>query len=558
MPASRSVRLLTAALRLLTAALLLVSAACTPRGRSARMAELEAVALPSAAEGMARFVFDDFGGLTGRTLETNALPYKVVAAALLMERERAEGRALGRGDLPRIFRSFGFLTPERIGNWRGVALPRLDRPLGMVSGTVSGPLPFVRIDAATLGCAACHAGTTYDREGNPTGEAWLGLPNTSLDLEAYTQAVYAGLRAGMRDPDALRRRTEALFPEMSRGERFTLRRLLLPRVRKRMGVLAAGLDAPSPFSNGGAGRTNGVASLKQQMGLIGEARVPSEAGFTSIPELGGRSLRSSLLYDGTFSPPAGDPFHPRAVPSTDEHRDALADIVAFFTVPTMGMHPDQAERAIPRVRQVMAWLDRDYAPPPFPGPVDEALAKRGGDLFAARCTSCHGEYDDSTRPRTPIRFPNALVPQERMGTDPARWQAIDSALIARVGATAYRRHVAVRRTGGYVAPLLSGVWATAPYLHNGSVPTLRDLMTPAERPARFLVGGHRLDFARMGIAGRDAADGVRRYPAGYQPWSTPETYDTSRPGLGNAGHERPFQGMTDEEKRALIEYLKGL
>jgi mono/diheme cytochrome c family protein len=470
---------------------------------------------------------------------------------------------LGRGDLPATFRRFGFLTPERIANWTGAPPPDAGgRPLGMIVGGVHGPLPGVRIRAATLGCAACHAGTTYDAAGMPTGEAWLGLPNTSLDVEAYTRAVYAALRAGSRDTDALADRVEALFPEMGRAERFTLRRLLLPRVKTRIGELAAGIDAPVQVPGGGPGRTNGVGALKVQLGLLAADRMHPETGFTSIPDLAGRRLRSSLLYDGTFAPPGTAPFVPRTASSHGDGGpgalDSLAAVVVFFTVPTMGMPPGDAERAIPRVREVMGWLDAAYAPPPFPGPVDAALSARGEALFTARCAACHGTYAGATRPRRLVSFPNRLVPQGEMGTDPARWQAIDSTLVSRLGETAYRRHVAVRRTGGYVAPILSGVWATAPYLHNGSVPTLRHLLTPAERPVAFETGGHRLDFARVGIAGETAADGTYRYPAGYRPWSRPERLDTRAPGLSKRGHEREFAPLTEDERRALIEYLKEL
>ena len=538
--------------------LVLLLAACSSRGKSSAMEAMEDTPVPPGATGMLRFVHDDFGGLSGATLETNALPYKVVATALLMDEEARTGRRMGRGDLPRLFRRFGFLYPERIGNWSGLPQPRFERPMGMVTGTVKGPTPAVRIDAATLGCASCHAGTTYDARGFPTGEAWLGLPNTSLDVEAYTLAVYRAMKRGAGDTDALARRAAELFPEMGARERFTLRRFILPRVRKRMAALAQGVDAPTPFPNGGAGLTNGVASLKMQMRLLAGTTMHPETGFTSIPELGGRGMRSSLLYDGTFAPASGARFAARSGPATRAHLDSLASIVAFFTVPTMGMSPDEAEQAIPEVRRVLGWLDASYAPPPFPGPVDEAAARTGGALFAARCAGCHGTYDDAVRPRRLVSFPNRLVPQDGMGTDPARWRAIDDRLLASLAGTAYARHVAPRRTGGYVAPILSGLWATAPYLHNGSVPTLWQLMTPAERPARFLVGGHRLDFAAVGIAGAPDAEGVHRYPAGYTPWSRPELYDTGMPGRSNAGHERESAGLTDAEKRALIEYLKGL
>jgi hypothetical protein len=83
-------------------------------------------------------------------------------------------------------------------------------------------------------------------------------------------------------------------------------------------------------------------------------------------------------------------------------------------------------------------------------------------------------------------------------------------------------------------------------------------MTPTQRPTEFEVGGHALDYDKLGIAGRQDTSGVYRYPSGYSPWSTPEMYDTRKPGMSNRGHERQFAGLTEDEKRALIEYLKTL
>jgi hypothetical protein len=135
---------------------------------------------------------------------------------------------------------------------------------------------------------------------------------------------------------------------------------------------------------------------------------------------------------------------------------------------------------------------------------------------------------------------------------------VDGTLLGSLAGNAYGRHMRSARTGGYVAPILSGLWATAPYLHNGSIPTLWQLLTPDERPTRFLVGGHALDFTQVGIAGVRWTDDTWRYPAGYVPWSIPELYDTRAAGLSNRGHERPSMGLTDAEKWALIEYLKTL
>ena len=80
--------------------------------------------LDDPSDGIAAFVLGDFGGVTRATLETNALPYKVVATALLLREERMRATQLGRADLPDIYRQFGFLSPERIGNWPASLPPR--------------------------------------------------------------------------------------------------------------------------------------------------------------------------------------------------------------------------------------------------------------------------------------------------------------------------------------------------------------------------------------------------------------------------------------------------
>ena len=507
------------------------------------------------------FVLSDLGGISRATLETNALPYRVVATALILEHERARGVTLGRRDLPVLFRQYGFLPSPRIANWpTHIPAPELARPLGMVSRTIAGPTPLVRIDAVTLGCASCHAGPTYDSTGTPNPDvAWLGLPNTSLDLEAYTQAVYRGLELAAANPDSFRDRVHRTFPEMGFSERLTLRMVLMRRLQSRIRELQRGVDAPLPFSSGGAGRTNGAAALRHRFGLpvARDSSVESTA-FTSIPDLSHRGLRSSLLYDGVYAPLTGERFTPLSGDPRPQHVDSLASIVAFFIVPTMGADPEVAERAIPAMRGIVQWLARDYRPPPFPGSIDEALARDGEAVYAQRCASCHGIHAEGPRPRRLVSFPNRLVPQHEMGTDSSRWAMTDTGFVRAFDEQAFRRYVSVARTGGYVAPILSGVWATAPYLHNGSVPTMWHLLTPAERPEVFSVGGHRLDFEQLGISGELQADGTFRAPGSFTPWSTPEMYDTRRPGMSRAGHESQVTGLSSADKRALIEYLKQL
>src|SRR5262252_8185574 len=214
-PVRSSVRALAPALVVCA----LLAAGCALHGGSVEMARIDQRDLAAERAGMAAFTFDDFGGLSGAALETNALPWKVMATALLMADETASGQPRTRADLPAIFRRYGFIVPDTVVNWSGLAPPVFDRPIGMAHGTLSA-FPGVRLEAANLGCASCHAGVLYDADGQPTRNTWLGLPNTSLDLEAYSDAVYRALLAAMRDRKKFAKRIQATYP-MGFRERTT-------------------------------------------------------------------------------------------------------------------------------------------------------------------------------------------------------------------------------------------------------------------------------------------------------------------------------------------------
>ena len=94
----------------------------------------------------------------------------------------------------------------------------------------------------------------------------------------------------------------------------------------------------------------------------------------------------------------------------------------------------------------------------------------------------------------------------------------------------------------YKAAPLAGVWARAPYLHNASVPTLYDLLLPADqRPKKFTLGNREYDTKKVG----------------YQTTGGGYTFDTSVKGLSNVGHNYGTT-ITDEERWALVEYLKSM
>ncbi len=190
-------------------------------------------------------------------------------------------------------------------------------------------------------------------------------------------------------------------------------------------------------------------------------------------------------------------------------------------------------------------------PPKYPFPIDAAKAARGAEVFAANCAKCHGTYGDQPS------YPGKIVPIDAIGTDRARYDAITAAARDHYNRTWFGELFPARKTAGYQAPPLDGVWATAPYFHNGSVPTLAGVLDRTQRPAAFRLapGRERADFdaAAVGWKHEVGAAPPKRLPAAERRgW-----FDTKRFGAGNGGHDYGA-GLAAEERAATIEYLKTL
>ncbi len=509
----------------------------------------------SAGQGATAFYAASFGGLSMDALASNAVPWHLTAAALVLDEQRRDPSAtLSQETLARVLARFGFLSPSSIINLPkevklvGTRSSLGQSPLGMTLGTIH-PIAGTSILVSNLGCASCHAGVTYGPDGQPQPDkVMLGMPNTSLDLEAYTQAIFKALRAA-NDSERLITTAQALFPEMTVLDRISLRALVLPLAQQRLASLAM-TDRAMPFPNGSPGSTNGVAALKVALKtpLIGGGT--ADAGFVSIPDLGDRVFKTSLLADGAygvFGKPAQSTMTPQRLDS--DHLRALASITTFFTVPSMGVHPDQARGGLPDGIAIMDFL-KTYRSQAFPGTIDTPLAQEGGRIYQAQCASCHGTYQPSAAGPRLVSFPNWIG---GVGTDPLREDAFDKPLAEAVSQTSYRNIIAVRSGRGYVAPPLAGLWASAPYLHNGSVHSLRALLTPEARLKRFQVGGHALDLETVGV--KVTAEGA--FPPGYQPFSASSWIETDALGRNNGGHDYGSD-LSDAQKSALIEYLKTL
>jgi hypothetical protein len=192
------------------------------------------------------------------------------------------------------------------------------------------------------------------------------------------------------------------------------------------------------------------------------------------------------------------------------------------------------------LKRVEDWL-LEAQPPKFPYDVDAALAAQGAGVYADRCAPCHA-FGQSRA--------GTVIPIDEVGTDRHRldmWTA-QAAEAYNAFATGYEwKFTGFRKTGGYVAVPHDGLWIRAPFLHNGSVPTLADLLEePARRPSVFYRGYDVYDADRVGFV----SSGPAAERAGFK-------VDTTLPGNGNHGHLWGTD-LPPDAKRALLEYLKTL
>jgi hypothetical protein len=118
----------------------------------------------------------------------------------------------------------------------------------------------------------------------------------------------------------------------------------------------------------------------------------------------------------------------------------------------------------------------------------------------------------------------------------------------------YGKHEYNLEPTGYVAPPLNGIWASAPYFHNGSVPTLWHLLHPEQRPVVWRRTLYGYDHPKLGLE----VEVFEELPAGVQRADERREYfDTRKKGKSAEGHLFVNE-LTEDEKRAVLEYLKTL
>ncbi len=192
--------------------------------------------------------------------------------------------------------------------------------------------------------------------------------------------------------------------------------------------------------------------------------------------------------------------------------------------------------------------------PEFPFAIDTGLAAEGEGIFVRECSACHGSYGEEET------FPNRVYPVDEVGTDAA--YASDATDGSRdrffdwVARSPYGDIHSTAPAPGYIAPPLDGVWATAPYLHNGSVPSMAALLFSDLRPKYWR---HQTDPRRYDpdILGWEHEALNLGQGAEKDPEARRQIYDTTLRGYGNAGHTYS-DALNDQARAALLEYLKTL
>ena len=431
-----------------------------------------------------------------------------------------------------IFQALPQVCKHRLpGGYRSLGLvyeEGKDLPIGMSQRRYTG------IDRTFLNCAVCHTSTVRESpQAKP--RIVLGMPANRFDVMGFERfffecAADAKFSADYIIPE-VRRLQQLKGEDLDLLERYLIYPLAIGIMRDRLLMLRGRFDFVLKQAEQGQlwgpGRVDTFNSAKVIFNFPMDKLDPKELlGASDFPSIWNqrRKRGMQLHWDGNNT----------AV----EERNKSAAFGTGTTPPTIDL------QAIGRVEQ---WME-DVKPPAYPFPVDSSLAARGAVVYKQYCGTCHGASgSDFSGEKV-----GKVTPIEDVNTDRRRLDSYTYALAVNQG-TLYagypHRFQHFRKTFGYANMPLDGLWLRAPYLHNGSVPTLADLLQPAaKRPKVFYRGYDVFDTKNVGFVSTVPEENGRQF----------FRYDTAAEGNSNAGHEGPTYG-TDlplADKAALVEYLK--
>ena len=206
----------------------------------------------------------------------------------------------------------------------------------------------------------------------------------------------------------------------------------------------------------------------------------------------------------------------------------------------------EAKEVDSHFNDVLAYIN-SIQPPKYPKAINTAQAAEGKTIFMATCKKCHGTYgDDAT-------YPNLLIPASIIKTDSLLYTANYSNpqfinWFNKSWFTTGDHPAKLVPYRGYIAPPLDGIWVTAPYMHNGSIPNLEAVLNSKIRPTywqrSFSAPSYNYDIPGYNYEEKTAPGGS-------------EVYNTKLKGYGNYGHYFGDK-LSTSERRSVIEYLKTL
>jgi hypothetical protein len=409
--------------------------------------------------------------------------------------------------LPRMFPD-KLPRPGGLGAVGLVWEPGRELPVGFAQKRVLGG------DRVAINCAFCHT-AGYRRFPGDTLHLVPGGPGNLVDPQAYVRFLHATASDSRFTAENVAAAI-AQMTDLGWTDDIAYRVLYVPAVRKALQKQRSEYTWMDSRPRWGRGRIDPFNPVKFRI-----LKVP-------IDETIGNSDMMGLW---NMQPRDGKALH------WDGLSASLREVVLSSA---LGDGASRKSIDLGSLERVESWI-RNLKPPPWPFAVDAALAAAGRPVYEAECARCHAPSGDRT---------GNVIPLGEIGTDRHRldmWtkQAADT---YNAYADGYAWDFSgFRKTDGYVAVPLDGLWLRAPYLHNGSVPYLAELLEPAEQRTRSFYRGHTVyDAARIGFV----SEGPDAERAG-----TP--YDTTRPGNGNQGHLYGL-ALSSDQKRALVEFLKTL
>lgn len=518
--------------------------------------------------------------------------------------EQADGAELFRAD--ENIRRLGFLPAHESSDRNPDQLPigfvKDDNPETVTYaikesflGRGFRPTDYPRTNAwMGLTCAACH--TSELRVGQKTFRIDGGA--TLADTQRFLQELADAVAATHQDDQKFGRFAERVLVTDVEGERETLRAELraYSNVLHKLVRRGTGL---APYGNGRLDAFGSILNEICETSLeIPENHFPADAP-TSYPFLWNAPHLDWVQWNGS---------------AANAMTRNVGEVLGVFAQLKLTADPPEDQFKSTADIENLAILEDHISrlkapewPQEWNRETQEVQAERvqlGRDLYAKNCAICHVVRDPATGefPLDPSNHfvKTVIVPLRKIGTDPAlaysfARQAKSGALAAEVGAETAPRaellRVAVRgviqrkikelelppdeakkmmarsdepppNPFGYKARPLNGVWATAPFLHNGSVPTLNDLLLPESlRPTEFFVGSSEFDPVKVGFNSGPSHDAFKFVV--YNELGLPI------PGNSNRGHSGHFytqhkgengvwSDYTAEERQALIEYMKTL